>query len=139
MNDYLTVLKNYATFTGRARRREYWMFSLINGIIIILLEVLLMVGGFSMTGASADGSVSPIAWVGIALMSVYTLGVLVPSLAVSVRRLHDTGRTGWLYLITLIPFVGSLILLVFLVQDSQPGDNKWGPNPKGAVAVTPAF
>ena len=97
MNWYLGVLQNYADFSGRARRTEYWMFTLFNALISIAL---------------------------------YALAVLVPSLAVLVRRLHDTGRSGWWMLIALIPFLGGLILFVFTVMDSEPGRNDYGPNPK---------
>jgi uncharacterized membrane protein YhaH (DUF805 family) len=110
---YVEVLKKYAVFEGRARREEFWMFALVNFIVTIVLNVVL-----SMIGL-------PI------LAVIYSLAVLVPSLAVGARRLHDTNRSGWLLLISLIPLVGAIVLIVFWVQDSQPGPNQYGPNPKG--------
>lgn len=116
---YLKVLKNYAIFTGRARRTEFWMFALINLLISL---------GLALIGAIVGGR--------LVLQSLYSLAVLIPSLAVSVRRLHDTNRTGWWMLIGLIPLIGAIVLLVFAVQDSQVGDNQYGPNPKAAPAAS---
>jgi uncharacterized membrane protein YhaH (DUF805 family) len=117
MNWYLEVLKKYAVFSGRARRKEYWMFALFNIIISFVL-------GFIEGLAGGPG----------ALAGIYSLAVLIPSLAVSVRRLHDTDRSGWWLLIALIPLIGALVLLVFVVQDSQPGENQYGLNPKTTLA-----
>jgi uncharacterized membrane protein YhaH (DUF805 family) len=124
MNWYLDVLRKYAEFGGRAKRKEYWMFILFNAIFfLILMFIDRMLGTFSVEG-------------GIGLLSgLYLLAVLIPSIAVTVRRLHDTGRSGWWILIELIPFVGPIILLVFLLQDSTPGYNQHGPNPKGVMAA----
>ncbi|MFJ5221016.1 DUF805 domain-containing protein [Streptomyces sp. NPDC088354] len=112
MNWYLDVLKKYAVFNGRARRTEFWMFALFNLIIYIVLLFI---------GRAIDFALLP---------GLYGLAVLLPSIAVSVRRLHDTGRTGWLYLLGLIPCIGGIVLLVFFCGDSQPGDNQYGTNPK---------
>ncbi len=121
MNWYLGVLKKYAVFSGRARRKEYWMFFLFNLIIsIILLAIDKMTGSFSETTG-----------IGI-LESIYSLAVIIPSIAVAVRRLHDTDRSGWWLLIALIPLIGAIVLLVFMVQDGKPGQNRYGPNPKEA-------
>lgn len=123
MNWYLEVLKKYAVFSGRARRKEYWFFVLFNIIISIVLAVI----------DGVTGSFSPEAGVGL-LGGIYTLAVLIPSIAVSVRRLHDTGRSGWWLLIALVPLIGAIVLLVFMVQDSKPGQNQYGANPKEATA-----
>ncbi len=112
MNWYLEVLKKYAVFDGRARRTEYWMFTLFNVIIAIVLNVIDSVIGSPIFGG------------------LYSLAVLIPGIAVSVRRLHDTDRSGWWLLISFIPCIGAIVLLVFMVQDSTPGDNQFGPNPK---------
>lgn len=112
MNWYLDVLKKYADFNGRARRTEFWMFALFNLIAYIVLALIGRVIGFS------------------ALPLLYGLAVLLPSLAVAVRRLHDTGRSGWMILLGLIPCIGGIVLLVFYCGDSQPGDNEHGTNPK---------
>lgn len=115
MNWYIGVLKQYAVFSGRARRTEYWMFTLINILIMIGLSIIESVLGIS------SGLFS----------TIYSLGVLLPSLGVSVRRLHDTNRSGWWILLALIPLIGAIVLIIFMVQDSTPGENQFGSNPKG--------
>ncbi len=123
MSWYLEVLKKYAVFGGRARRREYWYFVLFNLIISIVLT-----GIDGMTGSLS-------AQTGLGLLSgIYSLAILIPSIAVSVRRLHDTDRSGWWLFIVLVPLVGAIILLVFAVQDSKPGANQFGENPKEVTA-----
>ncbi len=122
MNWYIKVLKNYVTFDGRARRKEYWLFFLINLIISIILSVV----DSSIAGSGASN-------IGI-LSTIYSLAVFLPGVAVSIRRLHDTGRTGWWLLIALIPLIGAIVLLVFMVQDSKPGANRFGANPKEFIA-----
>jgi len=117
MNWYLDVLKKYAVFTGRARRQEYWMFFLISTIICIIL-------------AAIDG----ILGTGI-LSTLYLLATLIPAIAVNIRRLHDIDRTGWWWLLVFVP-LGGIVLLVFAVLDSTPGENRFGPNPKEATPVT---
>ncbi len=117
MKWYLEVLKKYAVFNGRARRTEYWMFALFNLIIAFVLGIVEVILG------------SP-GVVGI----LYTLAVIIPSIAVSVRRLHDTERSGWCLLISFVPLIGAIVLLVFMVQDSKPGQNQYGANPKEATA-----
>ena len=117
MNWYLEVLKKYAVFSGRARRKEYWMFFLFN---VIILFVLGLVEGL----AGSPGIVS----------MLYSLGVLIPGIAVTVRRLHDTDRSGWWLLIGLVPLIGAIALLVFMVQDSKLDENQYGSNPKTETA-----
>ena len=119
MNYYLKVLQNYATFSGRARRSEYWYFVLFNMIFAIVAVVLDNVFGTAIEG------------VGYGLIyGLYVLAVLLPGLAVAVRRLHDVGKSGWMFLIGLIPLIGPIWLLVLFCTDSQQGSNKWGENPK---------
>jgi uncharacterized membrane protein YhaH (DUF805 family) len=117
MEWYLEVLKKYAVFSGRARRKEYWFFTLFNFIFSLALTFVDI-------------------WLGLAnksgwgpLSGLYTLALFIPGLAVTVRRLHDTGNSGWWILISLVPCVGWLVLLIYLIQDSQPGENQYGPNP----------
>ena len=113
------VFRKYAMFDGRARRREFWMFVLFNFIISIALSIV-----DSMLGTKVlekNGILS----------SLYSLAVFIPSLAVNVRRLHDTNHSGWWWFLWLIPIVGWIIMIVWLVKDSMPGDNTYGPNPKG--------
>ncbi|HLO04753.1 MAG TPA: DUF805 domain-containing protein [Symbiobacteriaceae bacterium] len=112
MHWYLDVLKKYVVFEGRARRTEYWVFGLISAIISLLLSIL-------------DNALS-LGFLG----SLYSLAVLLPSLGVSVRRLHDTNRSGWWLLIGLVPVIGWIVLLVFMLIDSDPQANEYGPNPK---------
>ena len=114
MNWYLHVLQNYAVFSGRARRQEYWMFFLFNLIITVALGIVDTIFG----GAGVLGG-------------LYALALLIPSIAVAVRRLHDSGRTGWWVLIGLVPAIGFIVLIIFMVLDSQPGANEYGENPKG--------
>ncbi len=106
---YMTVLKKYAVFEGRSRRSEYWYFALGSGIISMILTFI-------------DGALFGLEGVGV-LSNVYSLAVLVPGIAVAIRRMHDVGKSGWFIL---IPFYN----LYLTVQDSQPGTNEYGPNPK---------
>jgi uncharacterized membrane protein YhaH (DUF805 family) len=119
MDWYLMVWKKYAEFSGRSRRKEYWMFALFNCVFCLPLYILAIV-----FHENALGSIF------LGLYFIYVLAILVPGLAVTVRRLHDTGKSGWMILICLIPIVGGIILLVFTVLDSDPGPNQYGPNPK---------
>ena len=125
MNWYIEVLKKYAVFDGRARRKEYWFFVLFNVIISIVLAVVDAAVGLSTDAGN----------VGV-LGGIYWLAVLLPSIAVTVRRLHDTDRSGWWILISFVPFVGGIILLVFTLFDGTPGPNKYGADPKGRGAAS---
>ena len=123
MGWYIEALKKYAVFGGRSRRKEYWYFVLFSVIVSLVLSAIdALLGTFS---SSTN--------VGL-LGGIYGLAIIVPSIAVSVRRLHDTDRTGWWILINLVPIVGSIVLLVFYVLDGTPGQNRFGPNPKGVAA-----
>ncbi len=113
MKWYLKCFRQYADFKGRASRTEYWMFYLFNFI-------------FSFVAGFIDGML------GLTLFSVaYTLVLLIPGIAAGVRRLHDVGKSGWMYLIAFVPIVGAIWLIVLFCTDSQVGSNKWGDNPKG--------
>ncbi len=114
MNWFLIALRQYATFSGRARRKEYWFFFLIYLLIFIGLGLLDRLLGMDLLG------------------KLFVLAMLLPSVAVGVRRLHDTGRTGWWLLIGLVPILG-LLLIYFAVLDSDPGTNAYGPSPKNDV------
>ena len=118
MRWYFKVLEKYADFTGRARRREYWMFSIINGLIAFVLHgVDRLVGSYSVSME-----------LGL-LNTLYSLAVLIPCIAVLVRRLHDTGRSGWWAFIVLVPIIGIIVLFIFTVLDSDVGDNAYGVDP----------
>ncbi len=112
----LVVFQRYAQFQGRARRAEYWWFTLANVLIAIVLSAL-----------GAASSIFNI------LYFVYLLAILVPSLAVAVRRLHDTSKSGWWLLIAFIPLIGTIVLIVFLATDSVRGPNQYGPSEKYPV------
>jgi uncharacterized membrane protein YhaH (DUF805 family) len=121
MNWYFAVLKKYATFAGRARRREYWMFTLWNFIVCAILGIV----------ATVALSISPkAALITDMVLLAYCLLTLLPALSVTVRRLHDTSRSGGWFWICLVPFVGPIVLLVFTLLDSAPGTNLYGPSPK---------
>lgn len=109
-----SCFSNYANFNGRARRSEYWYFILFSFIVNVILVLLGRASNvFSYLG------------------SIVTLAMFIPNLAVSIRRLHDIGRSGWYYLISFIPLVGTIIMIVWFCQDSVPGTNMYGMNPKG--------
>ncbi len=118
MGWYFEVLKKYAVFGGRARRKEYWFFFLFSSIISIALSFI----------DKATGSYNPHTGMGL-LGGIYALAVLIPSIAVTVRRLHDTDRSGWWLFIALIPLIGAIVLLVFMVLDGDPVQNEYGENP----------
>lgn len=120
MKWYLKVVRdNYANFTGRARREEYWMYTLFNSIFLI--------GIVAVSGVFVSITDTP-AFMGLYL--IYLLGIILPSLAVIVRRLHDVGKSGWFYFITLVPFVGPIWLFVLFVTEGDKGPNQYGPDPK---------
>ncbi len=122
MQWFMAVLRKYAVFDGRASRSEYWYFVLFYLIIAIVLGFIdRMMGTFN----SAYG-------VGL-LSGIFELGVLLPAIGVGIRRMHDTGRSGWWILINLLPLVGWIWWIILAAQDSQPGDNRFGPNPKGVA------
>jgi uncharacterized membrane protein YhaH (DUF805 family) len=121
MEWYTGVLKKYVEFSGRARRKEFWMFTLISVIISIVLGIIDRIIGTDFNNGS-NGVIS----------SIYSLLVLLPSLGVGVRRLHDTNRSGWWWLIGLVPCVGFIVLIVFWAQEGNAGPNQYGEDPKGA-------
>ena len=115
-NVKVCVLQKYAYFSGRARRAEYWSFALSAGVISAILNAL---------GRNGNGGFFSI------LAYLFSLAILIPSLAAAWRRLHDIGKKGTWYFIGLIPVVGWILLIVWFCRDSEPGDNEFGPNPKG--------
>ena len=119
MDWYLKVLKQYADFNGRARRKEYWMFFLFNMIFAALASLIDYSAG-TVNYESGSG----------VFQGIYSLVVLIPGLAVAVRRLHDLGKSGWMLLLALIPPIGAIWLLVLFATNSKEGANKWGENPK---------
>jgi uncharacterized membrane protein YhaH (DUF805 family)/RNA polymerase subunit RPABC4/transcription elongation factor Spt4 len=116
---YVLFWKNFATFSGRTRRRDYWQVALMNILIGIIFAIL---GKIPLIGAIA----------GIASV-ILSVASIIPGLAICIRRLHDIGKSGWFYLMILIPLAGPIIMLVFLCTDSKPGANEYGENPKGIM------
>ena len=144
MKWYIKCIRQYADFKGRARREEYWMFTLFNFLTaMVLLLIPLFLVGFSTVSTALDGGYSDNSEGNTFILAlvpviIYGLFILSPNLAVTVRRFHDTGKSGWLYFViwiaSQIPYIGfiaSIYSLVVCCTDSQYGENKWGPNPKG--------
>lgn len=120
---FLKAIRQYADFNGRARRKEYWMFTLFVALFALILYIPLLIAMFNQ-------------WTGVAtflmvLYFLYSVGFFIPGLAVTVRRLHDVGKSGWFLFIGLIPIVGAFWLLILYLTDSMAGENEYGPNPKG--------
>lgn len=121
MNYYLEAFKKYAVFTGRARRKEYWMFFLFNMIFMIVAVII-----DSILGTSFEYSIYGL----VAIL--YVLAMIVPSLSITVRRLHDIDKSGWYYFLSLIPIIGSIWLLILLCKEGDKAENKYGADPKAA-------
>ncbi|MFK0237961.1 DUF805 domain-containing protein [Streptomyces vinaceus] len=117
MHYYTDVLKKYADFSGRARRQEFWMFCLFNIGVAIIVAIIDAVIGANMI-----------------IYGLYILAIIVPSIALAVRRLHDIGKSGWWYFITFVPVIGGIWLLVLFATEGQPQPNEYGPNPKAVHA-----
>ncbi|MBT2481415.1 DUF805 domain-containing protein [Streptomyces sp. ISL-94] len=117
MNYYTDVLKKYADFSGRARRQEYWMFFLCNLAVAIVVAIIDAVIGANMI-----------------IYGLYVLAIIVPCIALTVRRLHDLGKSGWWCFIVFIPLVGGIWLIVLAATEGQPGPNQYGPSPKAVHA-----
>lgn len=129
---YKSMFKKYAQFSGRSRRSEYWYAMFMNTIIIFVFELIMLVPitkGIINNNLSTGETIFTMA--GWLIFFLYYLAILIPSLSMTVRRLHDIGKSAWWLLIGFIPYIGSIILFIFSVLDSQPGANKYGPNPKG--------
>ena len=114
MNFYVDCWKKFATFSGRSRRKEFWLFWLINVAINYGLQLIAV----------------PLGTIGMVIVLLFSLAILVPSLAVAARRMHDIGKSGWWVLINLVPLIGSIWFIVLAAKDSVAGSNKWGDCPK---------
>ena len=123
MDWMLMPLRRYAEFSGRSQRKEYWMYTLFLFIVSIVIGIIEGILGIN---TMIGGVYGP-------LTVLLLLGTLVPSIAVGIRRLHDTDRSGWWLLIALVPLIGAIVLLVFYVSDGTSGSNRFGPDPKGQV------
>lgn len=125
---FLKVVRdNYANFEGRARRKEYWMFMLAQFVLFLALSI---VGGIFYAISSTLGGLI------FGIISLLSLALIIPGLAVTVRRLHDTNKSGWFILVSLIPFVGGLYLLYLEILEGDKGPNQYGPDPKALENAT---
>jgi len=133
MSWFVLAWQRATDFSGRSRRKEYWYFTLFNGVVFLFL--LLFAIPFS---AQEKPSMLP-----LGVMFAYSLVVMIPGLAVTIRRLHDVGKSGWWYFIAFVPLVGGIILFVFTLLDSEPFANQWGLDPKASerapLPPTPAY
>lgn len=131
-----SVFRQYATFSGRARRSEFWYWMLFNLLLGIVLGILSSAtGGMQIDPATGMPDYGP---TGI-LSNIISLALLIPTIAVTVRRLHDTDRSGFWWFIGLIPIVGAIVLIVFAAQAGTPGPNRFGPDPKAVEQPTEAY
>ena len=115
--------KRYAEFSGRSRRKEYWMFTLF---MVIVYAVLAIVAGGSAFSSEPGAGMG----IGLILMGIFAIASFIPALAVQVRRFHDQGRSGWFVLLNLVPYIGSLAVLIFMCLDGTSGPNEYGDDPK---------
>lgn len=136
----LLPYKRYVDFSGRSRRKEYWMFALLFAIVYAVCYALILTGMPSVDPATGmmTGGGGALSMVGSAILGIFALGSFIPALAVMVRRFHDQDKSGWFVLLSLIPFVGSLIVLVFMCLEGTKGANRFGADPKDP-AGTEAF
>lgn len=123
MDYYLSVWRNYAAFSGRARRSEYWFFALFNFLALIVLELIVAAAQTSKNDGLIFLTALP--------CMLYLLASIVPSLAVTVRRLHDINKSGWWYFIAFVPFIGPIWLLILTCIEGTAGPNQYGRDPKG--------
>lgn len=146
MHWMILPLKRYADFTGRSRRREYWMFLLFTVIVYVILAALMVADGVdlpTLTNGSLPDGPGAVFWLGLGLLGIFALGILVPSIAVNVRRLHDRDMSGWWYLgfivLSNIPLLGIVIAVGYLVLmflPGTPGPNRFGPDPKDPAQIS---
>lgn len=133
MDWMLMPLKRYADFSGRSRRKEYWMFALGVAIVYAILTVLLL-GGLDFNG----GGFSAVSGASFAILMIFALAIFVPALAVMVRRFHDQDKSGWFVLLNFIPYVGGIVVLVMMCLEGTKGPNRYGPDPKASEHGAPS-
>lgn len=135
----LMPYRRYADFNGRSQRMEFWLFTLFYYIVLVLGLVLTFAGlpwgelnaaSRGEPAGTAQSEPGPLFWGGLALMMLFLLGSIIPSIAVTVRRFHDQDRSGWLYLLHFVPYIGWLAVMVFMCLDGTPGPNRFGDDPK---------
>ena len=126
-------LRRYFDFSGRSRRMEYWMFVVFQVLVALALVFLMVLGSAAGGAGGLGGEPGSLGAIGIVLLIVFWLAMVIPTIAVTVRRLHDQNLSGWFYLLNFVP-VANLVLLVFMFIDGTPGENRFGPDPKGRGA-----
>lgn len=136
MNWMLMPYRRYADFSGRSQRMEFWMFTLFFYIVLFVLVGLMLAGvpwgTMDQTSSSYDPDAAPgvLFWIGLGLLVIFVLGSFIPSIAVAVRRFHDQDKSGWFYLLSFIPYIGGIVMIVFMCIDGTRGPNQYGPDPK---------
>jgi len=135
----LMPYRRYADFKGRSRRKEYWMFVLFTIIVGVVLGGITMAGlplsSMSDPALAETASIGPLGYLGMILLGLFWLASIIPSFAVTVRRFHDQDKTGWFVLMSFIPYIGGLIILVFMLLKGTEGPNRYGPDPKDPHAA----
>lgn len=124
MSWFILAWQRATDFSGRSRRKEYWLFTLFNALIIIVLAVISASFDWMFFGEGSKGGTLPF------VLILYCIAAFIPSISITVRRLHDIGKSGWWYFISIVPIVGGIILFIFTVLDSEPFPNQWGLDPK---------
>ena len=133
MDWMLMPLRRYAEFSGRSRRKEYWMFALLNLLVSVFIGlVALLLYTLDWSEEAMMTVMGPLMVAGV----IYSLIAFIPGIAVTIRRLHDTDRSGWNILWGLVPVIGTFMLLYFYVSEGTPGSNRFGADPKGGADAT---
>ena len=133
----LLPFKRYADFEGRSRRMEYWMYQVFTMLVYVVLIMIMMAGlpwsqmGETSPNYDPQAAPGPVFWIGLGLTVLWYLVTFIPDIAVTVRRFHDQDQSGWLYLIRFFPYLGSLVVMVFMFIDGQRHENRFGSDPKG--------
>ena len=131
--------QRYFDFSGRSQRKEYWMFQLFYVLVILVCAAIMLAGvpwGQTEDPAAKPG---PLFWLGLALIVLYLLGSAIPHIAVTVRRFHDQDQSGWFYLLNFIPYIGGIVVFVFMCIEGTRGPNRYGPDPKDPHAADVFF
>lgn len=135
MNWMILPYQRYFDFSGRSQRMEYWMFTLFFTILMILCVAVMLAGVPWDQTNNPDAKPGMMMWVGITLLAIVALGSFIPSIAVCVRRFHDQDKSGWFYLLSFIPYIGGIVVIVFMCIEGTRGPNQYGPDPKDPHAA----
>jgi uncharacterized membrane protein YhaH (DUF805 family) len=128
----LLPFRRYADFEGRSRRMEYWMYQVFTMLVYLVFMMIMLAGmPWSEMDTNPNAEPGPVFWVGFSLMVLWFFFTFIPDIAVTVRRFHDQDLSGWMYLLRLIPYLGPLVVMVFMFIDGQRYENRFGHDPKG--------